>query len=204
MQGMGRVRVAGPGNPGAGAQSAVLAALRQLTGTHREQLTDICCKVIAVGEAPHVRFRSTALLRTRDRHFRTYPRSGHSLAPHHRRNGPTGDIAPVLRMPSSLGCAQPVFSLFFSVAQATDRTRDAVQRSSTRVSWRCAVSESDYSRKHALECMRLAADSMQLAGDVQNPALQSHFVRMARVWSDLAVRGPNGDTRMESAYPDSE
>jgi hypothetical protein len=66
------------------------------------------------------------------------------------------------------------------------------------------VSESDHSRKHALECMRLAADSMQLAGDVQNPALQSHFVRMARVWSDLAVRGPNGDTRMENAYPDSE
>ena len=62
------------------------------------------------------------------------------------------------------------------------------------------MSESDYSRKHALECMRLAADSMQLAGDVQNPALQSHFVRMAMVWSDLAVRGPNGDTRMESAY----
>jgi hypothetical protein len=55
------------------------------------------------------------------------------------------------------------------------------------------VSESDYSRKHALECMRLAADSMQLAGDIQNPALQSHFVRMARVWSDRAVRGPNGE-----------
>jgi hypothetical protein len=54
------------------------------------------------------------------------------------------------------------------------------------------VSESDYSRKHALECTRLAADSMQLAGDVQNPAFQSHFVRMARVWSDLAVRGPKG------------
>jgi hypothetical protein len=66
------------------------------------------------------------------------------------------------------------------------------------------VSESDYLRKHALECLRLAADSMQLAGDVQNPALQSHFVRMARVWSDLAVRGPNGDTRMESGYPVSQ
>ena len=61
--------------------------------------------------------------------------------------------------------------------------------------------KSDYSRKHALECMRLSADSMQLAGDIQNPALQSHFVRMAKVWSDRAVRGPNGDTRMESAYP---
>jgi hypothetical protein len=45
---------------------------------------------------------------------------------------------------------------------------------------------------------------MQLAGDIQNPALQSHFVRMATAWTDRAVRGPNGDTRMESAYPDSE
>jgi hypothetical protein len=66
------------------------------------------------------------------------------------------------------------------------------------------VSESDYSRRHALECLRLEADCMQLAGDVQNPALQSNFVRMARVWSDLAVRGPNADTRTESGYPDSE
>ena len=66
------------------------------------------------------------------------------------------------------------------------------------------MSESDNSREHALECMRLAADSMQLAGDVQNPALQSHFVRMAGVWSDLAVQGPNADIRTESEYPDSE
>jgi hypothetical protein len=66
------------------------------------------------------------------------------------------------------------------------------------------VSESDYSRRHALECLRLAADCMQLAGDVQNPALQSHFVRMARVWSELAVRGPNADTRTESRYSESK
>jgi hypothetical protein len=66
------------------------------------------------------------------------------------------------------------------------------------------VSGSDNSRKRALECLRLEADCMQLAGDLQDPALQSHFVRMARVWSDLAVRGPNADTRTESGYPDSE
>jgi hypothetical protein len=64
------------------------------------------------------------------------------------------------------------------------------------------VSESDYSRKHALERMRMAADCMQLAGDIQNPALQSHFVRMARVWSDLAVRGPSADTQTERGYAD--
>jgi hypothetical protein len=66
------------------------------------------------------------------------------------------------------------------------------------------VSGSDNSRKRALECLRLEADCMQLAGDLQDPALQSHFVRMARAWSDLAVRGPNADTRTESGYPDSE
>jgi hypothetical protein len=66
------------------------------------------------------------------------------------------------------------------------------------------VSESDYSRKHALECMRLAADSMQLAGDVQNPALQSHFLRMATVWSDqrfenrIGILGWKKHTRTQS------
>ena len=57
------------------------------------------------------------------------------------------------------------------------------------------MSETVNWRKHELECVRMATDCMQLAGDVQNPALQSHFVRLARVWSDLAVRGPNADTR---------
>ena len=56
------------------------------------------------------------------------------------------------------------------------------------------MSESDNWRKHELECMRLAADCMQLAGDVHSPALQSHFLRMARVWSSLADQGPSADT----------
>ena len=53
-------------------------------------------------------------------------------------------------------------------------------------------------RKHELECVRLAADCMQLAGDVHSPALQSHFVRMARKWSSLAVQGPNTDTQTKN------
>jgi hypothetical protein len=64
------------------------------------------------------------------------------------------------------------------------------------------VAESDYSRKHELECLRMASDCMQLAGDLQNPALQSHFVRMARVWTDLAVQGPNADIGTESGCSD--
>jgi hypothetical protein len=59
------------------------------------------------------------------------------------------------------------------------------------------VSGSDNSRKHALECLRLAADCMQLAGDVHNPALQPHFVRMASEWSSLAVQGSNANTQTE-------
>ena len=53
-------------------------------------------------------------------------------------------------------------------------------------------------RKHELECVRLAANCMQLADDVHSPALQSHFVRMAREWSSLAVQGPNADTQTKN------
>ena len=52
------------------------------------------------------------------------------------------------------------------------------------------MSDPEISRKHALECMRLASDCMQLVGDVSSPALRSHFLQMARAWSDRADRGP--------------
>ena len=45
-------------------------------------------------------------------------------------------------------------------------------------------------RRHTLECLRLQADCMQLAGDASSPNLQSHFLRMAGVWSSLAVSEP--------------
>ena len=60
------------------------------------------------------------------------------------------------------------------------------------------MSEPVNRRKRELECMRLAASCMQLAGDVQSPALQSHFVRMAREWSSSAVQGPNTDTQTKT------
>ncbi len=52
------------------------------------------------------------------------------------------------------------------------------------------MSKPEHLRKHALDCLRLQADCMQLAGDARNPDLQSHFVRMARNWLALAVSGP--------------
>ena len=61
------------------------------------------------------------------------------------------------------------------------------------------MSDPERLRKHALECLRLEAVCMQLAGDFPNPHLQSHFLRMARIWFDLAVSGPSANARLEFA-----
>lgn len=52
-----------------------------------------------------------------------------------------------------------------------------------------AMTNSVQSQKHSLECLRLESDCKQLAGSARNPDLQSHFVRMSQVWSDLAEQG---------------
>jgi hypothetical protein len=52
------------------------------------------------------------------------------------------------------------------------------------------MSESDKSRKYALECLRLESDCFQLMGGAHTPALRSHFLRMAGVWRAHAERGP--------------
>ena len=46
---------------------------------------------------------------------------------------------------------------------------------------------------HALECLRLQADCMQLAGVARSLNVQSHFVSMARFWGTLAASGPSSD-----------
>jgi hypothetical protein len=53
--------------------------------------------------------------------------------------------------------------------------------------------DSEYARKHGLECLRLASDLRQLAGnkDKISPRLRSQFLRMAKVWTDLAEFGPD-------------
>ena len=63
------------------------------------------------------------------------------------------------------------------------------------------MSNPELLRKHALECLRLEADCMQLAGDARNPNVQflGIFVRMARVWSGLAVSGPSANAGQQLA-----
>ena len=48
---------------------------------------------------------------------------------------------------------------------------------------------------HALECLRLQADCMELAGVARSSNVQSHFVSMARFWGTLAASGPSSNTR---------
>ena len=69
---------------------------------------------------------------------------------------------------------------------------------------RCVVSESDNSRKHELQCLRLAAECMQLVGDVRSPTLQRHFLGMARAWTAEAENGPaNPRAGVATAAPSS-
>jgi hypothetical protein len=48
------------------------------------------------------------------------------------------------------------------------------------------VSEPDDFRRSALECLRLAADCLQLAHSTENPDLKAHFTEAARIWTSLA------------------
>ena len=56
------------------------------------------------------------------------------------------------------------------------------------------MSDTEYSRQHDLECMRLASDLTQLASNNVSPALRSYVLRMAKVWTRLAEFGPDAHT----------
>jgi hypothetical protein len=55
------------------------------------------------------------------------------------------------------------------------------------------MSEAKQLQRHALECLRLQADCMQLAGVARCLNVQSHFVSMAQFWGILAASGPSSD-----------
>jgi hypothetical protein len=57
----------------------------------------------------------------------------------------------------------------------------------------------EQSRKHALACLRLESECMQLASEVRDPILQSHFLRASEHWSTLAVSGPDASPDEDSA-----
>ena len=82
---------------------------------------------------------------------------------------------------------------FFLILCGVDHRRGTspcAMLESIDVSRNCTVFNSDYLRKHELQCLRLAAECMQLVGDVRSPALQRHFLGMAKVWTTEAENGP--------------
>ena len=60
------------------------------------------------------------------------------------------------------------------------------------------MSDSNNEQKHALECLRLASDLMQLSKETLNPNLKAHCLRMAGVWTDRAAPGPADDPAPQS------
>ena len=40
--------------------------------------------------------------------------------------------------------------------------------------------DQEFARKHELACLRMAADCMQLVGEIRTPDLQRHFLELAR------------------------
>jgi len=62
------------------------------------------------------------------------------------------------------------------------------------------VSKSDELRKKALECMRLAADCLQLAHATDDPDLKAHFVGVAKVWTNLAEDGADAGFEAAQAH----
>jgi len=53
------------------------------------------------------------------------------------------------------------------------------------------VPESDYARKHAMMCLRLAAECRDLAAAVATPELRARVLIMADMWEDLADQPPS-------------
>jgi hypothetical protein len=54
--------------------------------------------------------------------------------------------------------------------------------------------DSEYSRKHDLECLRLASDLTQLASSKVSPVLRSQLLQMARIRTGLAESGPDANS----------
>lgn len=48
------------------------------------------------------------------------------------------------------------------------------------------MSETENLQKHALACMRMAAECRALAADVCDPDLRAHFLRLASMWAERA------------------
>ena len=68
---------------------------------------------------------------------------------------------------------------------------------------RSAVSESDYARKHSLQCLRLAAECRDLAAIASTTEMRARVLRMADMWEELADQ-PAVEIRPDDNQADPE
>jgi hypothetical protein len=68
---------------------------------------------------------------------------------------------------------------------------------------RWTVPEAENAKRYALECLRLQADCWQLAAAAADPALRSHFERMAAFWGSFPDSGA-GTIEPKGSSPDDE
>jgi hypothetical protein len=54
--------------------------------------------------------------------------------------------------------------------------------------------DSEYLRKHNLECLRLASDLTQLVSSEVSPGLRSQLLRMAKISTGLEESGPDANS----------
>jgi hypothetical protein len=66
------------------------------------------------------------------------------------------------------------------------------------------MSEAKQLQRHALECLRLQADCMQLARVARSLNVQSHFVAMAQFWGALAASGLSSDAGSKLSKPEMQ
>jgi hypothetical protein len=91
--------------------------------------------------------------------------------------------------------ATPQFSRITGTVFGSPTTE---RRQRSRPARRSAVPESDYIRKHAVMCLRLAAECRDLAAGVATPELRARVLRMADMWEDLADQPPSESTPDDS------
>ena len=65
------------------------------------------------------------------------------------------------------------------------------------------MAESEYARKHALLCLRLAAECRDMAATASTPELRARALRMADMWEELADQ-PAVEIRPDDNQADPE
>ena len=66
------------------------------------------------------------------------------------------------------------------------------------------MSESNYAQKHALLCLRLAAECRDFAAAASTPEMRMRVLRMADMWEELSAQPAPAEITPDDAQGDPE